>query len=514
MFSKIKSERGFSVTEILVSSGIVAITALVVSQFVSQQKKLVNNVVTRNACTAYIAEVQQTLRAVGTSISINSLTGEQAMMEETGSMYMSGNTPDGLISPSIRWPTANTLLDDIAANPHTVYGANILLRTPQMYDGSIGVLVGILNSDPNFCTTYQDPSVAGSTLLPAPVGNSNAVFNMLNPVAGLQIIPYDLETGAEINCGAVPANLIIKPRGSALASVAKTGDANFPNVGWAANVKEWGLKVKIRVDYQDNMGNANRCLGELKFQYPPDIAQPVVPGGVITGIDTIPNAAANPAPLGDFSTLSTDATVRINNAGACGTANTSNIVFNFNYDASTVEPGSVIVCRDQSRMVAKTIRCEDAAGNNLGIPKPLRSAIYGGVPVAQVPTQINAPPVTPIIYHPQYVNPATTNNNFADGSWVPCNEVKICNSPGLPVVTESSSSANSNVNLTVGFNGIEEGCLARIEFAFVDTAGNISSIRQVDHIVEVAQCGAYCWDSDGVGGPVGSYYYRCGGCGP
>ena len=520
------NQKGFTLPEIVASIAIVATTVYVSTQYMTQQKGITDRVAESNSCSAYISHMQQKISSMGMRLSVNRPSPLAHVLDLPSASAQSPMTGDSItgdgIPDSQRWPTTlpYNLMEYSGA-----YGSQIFLRSSHLYSGALTALLAIYNSSGGYCSAPQ--AYSGTFFA------DGDQFGLANLQAQIQIQPYELDNNPGTIISPCPTNLIIKPKGhpgSATQRVASLSP-NIRMLDGAQNVRDdVGLLVTIVAAYDDERGGQSTCTGQMKFKYPADIIppQPIdAPSGSYTSVNevgtpVIQATATVPAPAVQGAPLTQDGNaVNVDTGGGCVGGNPidnqGNVDFTITYDSNLIEAGSVLVCRDQSRMLnaSDEIQCRNSSGVTISQkPAPRTSESRQDFSDWATPPEFGTHPSTvfgsrsngsqKIMDDMQYLSTARSTPFVSSSNWVPCSQVQVCQ---RNPTTASWSTAGSVVTLNLDYDNIVEGCNAKLEYAWVDPAGNISQVRAVNHIIQVAECGALCHAPS-----YSYYYYQCGGC--
>ena len=398
-------ESGFSLVEVLVGSAI--LVGIGASVFYTTSVKSIN-----------AAQATNRFRCEASTASAISFLQSQGIVSQIVNVVpVSGSRT---VPTALQFTSSYVDLGDLwNGNPEIMgdaTGAPIVLNSGALIGGSVRNLAAIYNnSGTDFCS-------AG--------GNYGPLSSYLSSINGglppgstttIQVQPYSLLNGS-INCS-LPKPLILYPRPSS-----STGNAYANN--WVqpggTSTSDYGLVATIRTTFNEG-GRSFTCSSQHKFQYQRDIVPPVT---ISTATNTTPNTTQFPATPNCTSTTSVPLDISIG------------------YNSSPIppEPGTVLLCKDQSTRLVYDNYSNCYPGPAPG-PQP-RPALTGGASV-----------VTPAPQYPSY------------GNWVPCDQAQVCG------VSASSAAADtsSNVGLNLHFAALPYDCQVALQAVAIDTSGNFST---------------------------------------
>ena len=500
------NQKGFALTELMAATAIVITLGAVVMEYTSSNQQVVRDIASRQSCTSYIEAFRQSILSVGQRATIQPLSpsgddSDLARLQTVPGPHTKYKTHSGIPEGDVfaKFNRNTALATNPAAFGVSQSAGSILIRTPHLYTSDISALAAIYNKDRHFdiCTndSFRDLTEPLAGLLP-----SGDRFGMINAQPQIRITRFNLDTGSK-DCSASRApqkySLIIKPRAGAsrrlvpngeradgvpifdLIDTVKATTESDVNLVFPKNTPEDGLHVQLRVTYNDSNGNSHGCSGEFKAQYAPDnIAPTSAPSK--EAFDPPPKTKKFTLPKGEFSKL-------------------GEATFKIKYDARKMEPGSVLVCRNKSRQIKKatspTAQCFSNAANmtanipRFTLPHKTHTIDYEGKENQEV--DFFKDDVGDDKDNPTFSDFKDDDKSdpIGDSKWVSCSEVKVCNDV-LPRVYDNND--GDDVDIKLKYEDLPQGCLARIEYAFVDTAGNLSEEAFVEKTIQVASCGRYC----------------------
>lgn len=475
LMKRVKRTSGFSMVEVLVASAFIAVLAVTGLTSYNYMRNLRNR--STDVCRVHVSGVIERFRSIGYFSAINNFN--PVALDRT----FEGNSPTSLQSKGIPntqlWPSVSIL----EAAPRPTLNNSVLISS------SINALLAIYNTNPAYCANPNGAPYEGSN-----PGDPNLITrpsaDLKDSSINLRIIPYSIETGNPLPV-ACPMPLRIAPEASSTSNTftvspakADRGDTRY----------DTGLLVKVIENYTNEDGLPSSCSIEQRFQYSPDIVAPAAPN------------LATMSPVGT-------------SVGDCGTPN-RDVTITIGYqDPVVLEPGAVLVCRDNS-----------IPGNTPATGYAMYTCQNGTVPqvvgiVSPAPAKL-PPGITGLHYQTGY----DARNQSGSNEWKPCDQVTACDVPPESASLLGGSSTNQpRYQLT--YRNLPPGCRVNIEVAAIDTASNSStnfltahsasndslpnvSINTIEFDVARPNCGSMC-------GPCGAgscgamppdVYFRCGGC--
>ena len=458
-----KSKNGFSMVEVLVASAFVAVLAVTGLTSYTYMRNMRNR--STDVCRIHVSSVVEKFRSIGYFSAINNKTPVS-----TDRTFNDIGGPTSLqskgISDTALWPSVNILAS----------GGSPTLNNSILISSSINALLAIYNSNPAYCSTGAP--YAG--VIANPSGDLNGAS------ISLQIVPFNINTGIPLST--CPNPLRIAPD-STSASAYLTSPRKATQSTDTRN--DVGLLLRVNESYTNEDGQTSNCSIEQRFQYSPDITPPQAPNFK----QIIPTLTSAP----DCSAAITDFTVV------------------FGYNGRSIEPGSVLVCRDMS-----------AINNSVVSPYLLVTCQNGTVTQALAmagPPMAKPTGVTGLDYTAGYSARAVGTNE-----WKPCEEVTACGIPPNLGAGLDPASTPQEPRYRLSYSGLPIGCRINIEVAAIDTASNSSdnyltagtppnntsfnyNMTSISWDVHRPACGSICGPmGSGTGTTAGNTYFRCGGC--
>ena len=469
-----KRTSGFSMVEVLVASAFIATLAVTGLTSYNYMRNLRNR--STDVCRVHVSGVIERFRSIGYFSAINNFNPVQSNRTFLGDSSVSLQSK-GIPNTQL-WPSVSIL----EGAPRPTLNNSILISS------SINALLAIYNTNPAYCTNPNGaPYDGGDPLNPNLVTRPSA--DLQGSSINLRITPYSIETGNPLAV-ACPMPLRIAPE-SSTTSDTFTVSPNKVNRGDTRN--DTGLLVKVIQNYINEDGQAFSCSIEQRFQYSPDIVAPAPP---------------------NLATMSPAGT----SVGNCAAPNT-NVTITVGYQNPVVlEPGAVLVCRDNSITsdttapgYAKFTCLNGPSPQVVGVDYPTPSALPAGI--------------TGLTYAAGY----SAKNLDANNNWKPCDQVTACGvAPSSASLLGGSATNQPRYQLT--YNSLPLGCRVNIEVAAIDTASNSStnyltarsagnaavpelSMNRIAFDVTRPSCGSICGScGTGCGLTSPNVYFRCGGC--
>lgn len=526
----LRSQAGVTLTEVMISVAVVATTTLGFMSLYTSTKRSSEKNIHKNSCQGYVNAVAARIRGMGTTNTIEPIdnalwTGNTVGLAMTAAnVDTAGDTEPG-VARATRWPGGG------AYSTHEVLGPNMVLHNAHLIHGAINGMLAVYNSNPagycnNFTAYNYSPANITQKLLPVNADGTADMFGMRNVVPAIQIIPYSRSTGTTtdragtaIGC---PANLTIVPRGGRVNGndffPAQYWGGDMPTVSQAGNqINEYfagggvtgpvlvngGLRIRIRVVYDDKQDIQQSCEGEIKLEYADDVAQ--------TGA----RAGAQPNGGNPYG-LVWNAAYGNRDGGA---ESFNGVQFRAGYIPGNFEPGSVLFCRDRSWRIQQgggsalqPAACTMGGSNLVWMSDHSRSRVgfcNTGFPVCDGWSLDRDDYRMPQSYYTEiggadfggatagYVAPNRAYNfmlnntwpklnwdtiNDSGGTarnWVHCGQLTQCSQPPAATVRQVVNVAGTDHYVwQLTYNNIQQGCVFAADVAVVDTAGNVAIVSQ------------------------------------
>lgn len=474
-----KRTGGFSVVEGIVASALVATLALGGLASYNYMRKVRNR--STDICRLHVAGVVEKFRSIGYFAAINNFNPIESTRTFTGNSPTSLADSKGIPNTQL-WPNISVL----EAAPRPTLNNSVLISS------SINALLAIYNSNADFCASSNGAVYTGSGLNSALVTYPSE--DLKDATVRLQIVPYDADSGGPLKPTTCPMPLRIAPgpigpASSAFSSSppkAKEGDTKY----------NAGLLVRVIQNFTDEDGQASSCSVEQRFQYSPDLNAPLPP---------------------NYATMMPAGT----SVGNCAPPNT-NVTITFGYDGSRfMEPGAVMVCRDNS-ITSDTPAPGYAKFACISGPVP---QVVGRNFPAPGPLPVNT---TGLTYSAGYTTVSGTPGN----DWVPCDTVTACGRPpDAGSVSILGGTSTNQPKYRLRYSNLPLGCRVNIEIATLDTASNSSvnfltagtavnpsipdfSMTRIQFDVSRPTCGTSMCGSCGAncGLTPGNVYFQCPSC--
>ena len=541
---------GFGIIEVLVSAVITmfVITASVTTiQAGRNSQKQLESI---GACESLIRSAKQRLASLGTdtymqkepldSFFLYSSNGFNGSFAHTRSDIEEQSG----VSRQDRWP------EDSGQSLYTVpstYGGNITFRKNRLYANGINTLAAIYNSNrSDYCLdsetatsgfgTYTGTAADGSSLFPS--GNTSGLQNVETKI---RIEPYLLATGQPSSLSAERCREDFYPMPKRLnQSFNNTQDLNVRTgrdvdpASTNLHFSNFGLRLKLLVNYENTATeNIETCRGSMDFSYPASVIRPSVPQNNVDSnfietsgfaiSDIIEVAEINTSTTGSFlpSDFVSDGTMRrsATTQNICTEitgGNNRDMNLTFTIQKTFIGNGHSLLCRSASRSIDSSsplfnqnVTCRNTNASGVG-------SVHSGNMISDTdkdPTNNNntSSKNTPGVIRPSryFSDTTSTADTGADAGWVPCEKLVLC---GTQATTANLSETLVEATLSVRFDNLPEACLARAEYAVIDTAGNFSDIGRVDYIAAHDTCGELCHADDYLATAGQSDFYQCGGC--
>lgn len=435
---KRQSSGGFTVVEALVASAIVAVVALAGVAAITQMRTMKNRSI--EVCRLHASSTVEKFRSIGYFSAISSFAPDRTRRDFPGDPTLSLS---GIgINDSQMWPPGTNVLDD---QPIPVIKNNVLIMS------SLNALLAIYNSNASGFCSDTGATYGGSIAAPPPG------TELKDATVMLRIRPYNTQTGELLDC---PPDLRIAPEPIIPDSKPNSAFSPFTPIGGTiteppkvtrdpSTKTNVGLKLTVMESFTNEDNQASKCNAEQNFQYPADLTPPPPP---------------------DFATVVLSSSVIPPvNSNICAPY-TNSYTLQFGYATNNMEPGTVLVCRDNS--VFNTYTAVDtryAAVECRGVPTPSG--------VATVITK-NAPPsMLPPANEPGIQFSPAYNVRKADvaNPWVSCDKVTACGKPPNSGGGVAKSGTSLKPVYELRYTDLPPLCRINIEIAALDTASNPSA---------------------------------------
>ncbi|MCB0419419.1 MAG: hypothetical protein KDD61_00370 [Bdellovibrionales bacterium] len=518
----LRNEKGVTLTEVMISVGIVATTTFGFISLYSSTKRTSEKNVHQNSCQGYINAVAARIKGMGSTNTIEPIEAAEwagagiGLVIDAADVNAAGDTEPG-VQRAIRWPN-NGSKATIEEGPPGRY----VLHNAHLIHGAINGMLAIYNSNPaaycgNWTAYNYTPGNIAEKLLPRNADDPASMFGMSNVLPEIQIIPYSRSTGTgsdrAANVIGCPNNLLIVPRGGSrsnnLVSPAQYWGGDMPSVSQANDetteffnaggitgpvLVNGGLRVRIRVSYTDKQNVPQGCEGEIKLEYADDTA-------IANGRRVVPSGGPAANPIGlvwNAAYANRDATM-LNPV----TDQFSNVIFKVGYIDEDFEPGVEMFCKDRSwrieavgtQLFSGTCTVDGdpvVMSNQSNIDSKVTAFWSTGPTEYRMPqsyyTEVGGQNLGGAT--PPYVAPdralnfipgavATTYpKSNTNGAWVRCSQLTQCGrAPTVDPATTRISEVNGGRTFRLWqlkYDNINAGCVFNADVAIVDTAGNVT----------------------------------------
>jgi prepilin-type N-terminal cleavage/methylation domain-containing protein len=480
---------GFTVVESLVALAIVSVVSLAGLGTMSYIRKVKNR--SKEICAAHVASTVEKFRSVGYFAAIST------------HFPLTSGTSFGTVAPDIslsKFGLADNQMypnDSIITYPNS--GGNPpTVNNEILITSSLNALAAIYNSSGSFCSNANGASYTNSTpptVLSQAFGFPSSELKSANLT--LRIIPYNARTGdLDTSC---PSNIRIVPPGrysdGDSGSPFYTGGTAPPKLRRSGSQRtDVGLSLKVTQTYIDEDNVPQSCSIEQRFQYAADMVPSPPPDQLVMS-----------------QTAGPTRTVR------CPVPSANRFEVTIGYNTNTIEPGSVMVCRDVS-----VVPTTPAAGHMLAscmgtnAPAPTIPSSTSSSSPATYPHGLNSTIRTGMTYN--YASAASASTP----PWVPCDRVTAC---GVSPSSATPGGTAQKPSYSLIYNSLPYLCRVYIQVAAIDTASNSSDTYVTAHVagdstvadtsinfitwdVPIPSCGRDC----SYGWPGFTPYYRCGSC--
>ena len=182
---------------------------------------------------------------------------------------------------------------------------------------------------------------------------------------------------------------------------------------------------------------------------------------------------------------------------ACRGGFTSQVKFRIAPD-STQMPNQTVICREQSRQLKTTIPCTDTGEHTIdptlfNLDPEDKTKDYwqtGGSEDNSLKSCLGYEWYYDkrFYWETQELGKSVKNNILKtkwNTDWTGCSVLKICNR------NLEEFKKHEDGTLTLNYSNLPHGCIARLEYAFMDSSGNITPGEILEHIVPVKSCGDF-----------------------
>lgn len=492
------NSQGVTLVEALLAIGLISIVALSSVTFYSEMAKVSHR--SREACRIYNLSFLGRLRTYGTIASIANFTPEPFVRSVNPSAPPFTSPPE--VPGAYRWPNV----------PILSTGSEPTLNSYLLIDGYMNILQSLYNAHPGICTTFTKIGSTNTTglnslMIPYPEDLKDPTTDSGMKI---RIIPFNIDTGAHLNCSTAAPPLKVAPRGTYLNPTA--GGSPFQGTDYGGTRKlsipsdvrlNVGFAVQVQTQFENDQGGADVCFTEGRYQYDIDSQAP-------------------PEPKVLDITLATSPSV-------CSAHSVNDYTLNVGYDSSVIgsrlEPGTVLICQDLSVIptVAQAIipqvtgYATQAAfqcytGNNASAPAP---------PGPQVGSNYPANGYYPVAGYTGFNY--TGLGSVVPPRWVPCDQLTLCGvAPMSGGVTNTSSSGSpTRLSYQIRYRNLPSDCRVIVKVAGIDTAANSSPELPSPSLADFSsnnpvfstwdvprpKCQSFCST-----GPWPSGYFTCGSC--
>lgn len=481
-FANVKSNKGFSLLEVVIAIGVVGAAAYLVPQFLALYNPRPMTV--QRTCESYAQSIVAVVQEETPYRDLVQWIDSPA--RRSSSSVPTFTATRAVPAASDYWLPAIDLL--VTQSP--VAGSNAAgtrLQNAALIQGTLRTLATIYNRNPDIQCNFNtyDPL----TSLPRPEVMQPYLTGVTNPVL-INIEPYSISTNNNLcttslklpippsktlsntinSFSAGSGNTDVSSIEASLYSSAPSTYAEASgNTLRIANVsngsQDLGFRLKVRVSYQVD-GITKSCEVSQNFQYAPDNTAPPPPNDVV--IEN--NASLNPQ-------------------SNCVSPTAQNVRLRIGYSGAAPERGTVLLCRDLSYIQSRRPNYSTTPFDNPVSPATTSTTThYSGACINQSglsspPTSLNGLSPFPrqlgttayavndvVPISSRYWDQAHRDFSARENYWKPCDELKVCG------ITASSVTLNANqYSMVLSYANIPVGCFLNFEVVGVDSAGNRSN---------------------------------------
>jgi len=364
-------------------------------------------------------------------------------VKTSNSPFATFTSPDELSNIS-RWPDIPILSDTV--NPQ--------INSYLLINGNMNLLQGLYNSVSGICTGFVNIGsgnpTANSLRVPAP-----SQLQVTGTGMRVQIVPYNIDTGVAQSCITPP--LYISPRGRVMndgvpASPFTGNNAEDRKLTRPSNVRaNMGFIVRVQTQYSDEYDSTSTCVTEQKFQYDGDADAPPTP-------TVLSSTMTSPAPA------------------VCTAKDTNEFELEVGYNSTLgrIEPGSVLLCQDQSVIPNVTQNIPPGIATK-------KFACHSGNNASPPPSPDPGPQVAQFVPGSYFLPAGYSGYEYTVGTtsagirrWVPCNSLQLCGVPPYDVTSESADGPPRKLAYRLKYRNLPSDCRIVVKTAGIDTSANSS----------------------------------------